>query len=72
MAPKASRLCFSYLCVSCAICGPSLFFARRMKTLAAIRDPLVCQAQERVAAPAHLNAISLNVEPWNRRPGGWP
>jgi hypothetical protein len=30
------------------ICGPN--------RLTAIRDPLVCQADQRVAAPAHLNA----------------
>jgi hypothetical protein len=28
----------------------------KRKSLTAIRDPLVCQAQQRIAAPAHLNA----------------
>jgi hypothetical protein len=33
-----------------------IVFARRRKHLTAIGDPLVCQAQQRVAAPAHLNS----------------
>jgi hypothetical protein len=34
----------------------SLFLAAdKRESLAAIRDPLVCQPQQRIAAPAHLD-----------------
>jgi hypothetical protein len=49
----------SYLGLSVFICGPKKRIGSqtpdKRKSLAAVRDPLICQAQQYVAAPAHLN-----------------